>query len=280
MKYKFLILLLAASAAAVSAQTPTKPATGATKPATSAATASKSTVTSVKVPPGLPPVKGIRKTLFSLQYQDIKIGTGADAEPNKMYKVQYTGWLADGGRKFDSSYDHRQPVLDKDGKPVMGDDGKPKLGDPQPFSFSQGFGRLIPGWDQGFAGMKVGGKRRLLIPWQLAYGAKGRPGPDAAHPGIPPMADLIFDVELLDVTDLSMPTNHPGMSGMGSGRPMPGGMMSRPGVMPPNHPPVVMPTTPAAPAAPATPAQPAAPPVPAPAPTPAAPATPAQPQPK
>ena len=103
MKFKFLILLLAASAAAVSAQTTAKPATGATKPATSAATAAKPTVSSVKVPPGLPPVKGIRKTLFSLQYQDIKIGTGADAEPNKMYKVQYTGWLADGGRQYDST---------------------------------------------------------------------------------------------------------------------------------------------------------------------------------
>ena len=280
MKYKFLILLLAASAAAVSAQTTAKPATGATKPATSAATAAKPTVSSVKVPPGLPPVKGIRKTLFSLQYQDIKIGTGADAEPNKMYKVQYTGWLADGGRKFDSSYDHRQPVLGKDGKPVLGADGKPTLGDPQPFSFPQGFGRLIPGWDQGFAGMKVGGKRRLLIPWQLAYGAKGRPGPDAEHPGIPAMADLIFDVELLDVTDLPLPPNHPGMPGMTGGRPMPGGMMPRPGVMPPNHPPVApaTPSTPAAPATPAHPAAPATPAVPAPAPAPAAPATPAQPK--
>jgi peptidylprolyl isomerase len=288
MKYKFLILLLAASAAAASAQTTAKPATGATKPststtkpATSTATAAKPTVTSVKVPLGLPPVKGIRKTLFSLQYQDIKIGTGAEAEPNKMYKVQYTGWLAEGGRKFDSSYDHRQPVLDKDGKPVLGADGKPTLGDPQPFSFPQGFGRLIPGWDQGFAGMKVGGKRRLLIPWQLAYGAKGRPGPDADHPGIPAMADLIFDVELLDVTDMPMPANHPGMPGMSGGRPMPNGMTPRPGVMPPNHPPVIMPVTPAVPAASATPAQPAAPAAPSapvPAPTPAAPGTAAQPK--
>ncbi|MDR3750211.1 MAG: FKBP-type peptidyl-prolyl cis-trans isomerase [Terracidiphilus sp.] len=282
MKYKFLILLLAASAAVASAQTTAKPTTGATKPAStatkSAASAAKPTVSSVKVPPGLPPVKGIRKTLFSLQYQDIKIGTGADAEPNKLYKVHYTGWLADGGRKFDSSYDHRQPVLDKDGKPVLGADGKPTLGDPQPFSFPQGFGRLIPGWDQGFADMKVGGKRRLLIPWQLAYGAKGRPGPDAAHPGIPAKADLIFDVELLDVTDLPMAPNHPGMPGMSGGHPMPGGMTPRPGTtVQANHPPAA-PTTPAAPASPATPAAPAASSAPASVPAPAAPATTAQPK--
>ncbi len=99
--------------------------------------------------------------------------------------------------------------MDKDGKPVMGEDGKPKLGDPQPISFPQGFGRVIPGFDQGFEGMKVGGKRRLFIPWQLAYGARGRPGPDPAHPGIPPKADLIFDVELVDVAEMQMPPNHP-----------------------------------------------------------------------
>ena len=65
---------------------------------------------------------------------------------------------------------------------MLGDDGKPKLGDPQPMPFPQGMGRLIPGFDQGFGGMKVGGKRRLFIPWQLAYGARGRPGPDAPIP--------------------------------------------------------------------------------------------------
>jgi len=172
-------------------------------------------------------VKGIHKTLFSLRYQEIKIGTGAEAEPNKMYKVLYTGWLgangrADDGHKFDSTDDHaRPPVLDKDGKPVLGDDGKPKQGPPQPISFPQGFGRAIPGFDQGFAGMRIGGKRRIFIPWQLAYGAKGRPGPDAAHPGIPEKSDLIFDVELVDVTDLVMPPGHPGM--MPGMHPMPGG---------------------------------------------------------
>lgn len=255
MKTAILLLLMAASAATI-AQTPVKPA---------APRAAASSAGTFKLPPGVPPVKAVVKTAFSLRYQEIKIGTGPDAQPNQMYKVQYTGWLASDGHKFDSSYDHRQPVMDKDGKPVMGEDGKPKLGDPQPFSFPQGFGRLISGWDNGFYGMKIGGKRRLFIPWQLAYGERGRPGPDAAHPGIPPKADLIFDIELLDVTQLNMPANHPGMSG--AGHPMPG--VSSP------H------SAPATPPAPATAPAPATPPqttTPAPATTPApgaAPTTPA-----
>jgi peptidylprolyl isomerase len=207
-----------------------------------------------------------------LQYQDIKIGDGAAAEPNKLYKVHYTGWLAADGHKFDSSYDHRTPVMDKDGKPKIGDDGKPVMGDPQPFSFPQGFARLIPGFDQGFDGMKVGGKRRLFIPWQLAYGARGRPGPDAAHPGIPPKSDLIFDVELLDMTDLQMPPNHPGMGTgiqpMSGGHAMPGGLPTHPAM---TAQPAQAPATPSTPATPATPPQPAAPA------TPPAPATPAHP---
>jgi peptidylprolyl isomerase len=218
MKHSILTFCLMASAMAASAQAPAKPAaTSATaKPATT--TAVHSAAPGVRLPPGLPLVRGVRKSAFTLQYQDIKIGTGADAEPNKLYKVQYTGWLAADGYKFDSSYDHpRPPVLDKDGKPVLDADGKPKQGDPQPIAFPQGFGRLIPGFDQGLYGMKIGGKRRLFIPWQLAYGAKGHPGPDAAHPGIPPKADLIFDIELVDVADLPAPPSHPPMAGKFSG---------------------------------------------------------------
>jgi peptidylprolyl isomerase len=285
MKNTVFILLMAASVAAATAQTPAKPAAPAAKPATTAqkpATAS-STATAIKLPPGVHPVKGIVRTAFALRYQDIKIGTGAEAEPNKMYKVHYTGWRAADGVKFDSSYDHpRPPVLDKDGKPVMGDDGKPKLGDLQPMSFPQGMGRLIPGFDQGFSGMKVGGKRRLFIPWQLAYGTRAIPEHGADHPGIPAKSDLIFDVELVDVTDMPTPPARPGMGGI-PGHPVP----------PPGHPGAPpapgqsgAPATPAAPAAapkppvPATSAQPAAPATPAPAPAPATPSTPAQPQPK
>jgi peptidylprolyl isomerase len=177
-------------------------------------------------------------TAFSLKYQDIKIGTGADAEPNKMYKVQYTGWRAADGVKFDSSFDRPgPPVLDKDGKPEKDADGKPVLGPSQPMAFPQGMGRLIPGFDQGFTGMKVGGKRRLFIPWQLAYGTRDMPGRGAEHPGIPPKSDLIFDVELVDVADLPTPPTRPGMGGPG-GRPLP----PRP----------IVPTTPGKPAAPGT----------------------------
>jgi peptidylprolyl isomerase len=91
--------------------------------------------------------------------------------------------------------------------------------------------------------MKIGGKRRLFIPWQLAYGALGRPGPDAANPGIPAKADLIFDIELVDQSDIAMPPNHPGMGGM---RAMPSGSAQQPPA--PAHP-----STPVQPAAPAQP---------------------------
>jgi peptidylprolyl isomerase len=268
------VVLMAACAAAATAQTPAKPATPASKPA---ATASKTATApgAVKLPPGVPPVKGVVKTAFSLRYQEIRLGTGLAAEPNKLYKVHYTGWRAADGVKFDSSYDHPgQPLKDKDGKPVLGADGKPKLGEPQPYQFAQGMGGMrgpFPGFDQGFDGMKIGGKRRLFIPWQLAYGMHAIPDrPD--HPGIPAKSDLIFDVELMDVTDVPMPPNHPPMGAMpGHGVPMP-----------PNHPGApAAPVQPGASAAPAAPAKPPASATPAPAApaTPPAPATPAaQPQ--
>ena len=180
MKQFILSIFAAATALACFAQTPAKPTApkAAAKPAATAA--------GVKLPPGVPPARGILKTAFSLRYQDVRIGTGAQAEPNKIYKVNYTGWLAADGHKFDSSYDHKTPVMGKDGKPEIDADGKPKISDGEPISFPQGFGRVIPGFDQGFTGMKIGGKRRLFIPWQLAYGSRGRPGPSAANPGNPP----------------------------------------------------------------------------------------------
>ena len=265
MKSSLFALMLAASAGIVAAQAPAKPAAPATAPKAAAA----SSAAAARLPRNIPVVRGIVRTAFSLRYEDYKLGTGAEAEPGKMYKVHYTGYLASDGTKFDSSYDHpRPPVLDKDGKPVLDADGKPRQGDPQPLSFPQGFGRLIPGWDQGFYGMKVGGKRRLFIPWQLAYGARGRPGPDAAHPGIPPKSDLIFDVELVDVSDFTPPMR----PGMMPGRPMPPGAMRpgmpgaprpsgvppaagiapAPGAAPPAAPPSGTPTTPP-PAQPGTP---------------------------
>jgi peptidylprolyl isomerase len=216
----------------------------------------------------VPPVKGTVKTAFSLRYEEVKAGTGAEAGFLKTVTVHYTGWLAADGRKFDSSRERRSPLLDKDGKPVMGADGQVKLGDPhpEPFTFVEGNPRLISGWNLGVDGMKAGGKRRVFIPWQLAYGAQGRPGPDAQHPGIPAKADLIFDLELLDVKDTVMPTNRPGLGGM---RGTPGGNAAHPGAT------VPVTRVPATPAKPATPAAPAVPAVPA---TPATPAVPAQPQ--
>jgi FKBP-type peptidyl-prolyl cis-trans isomerase len=115
-------------------------------------------------------VNGPPKTTASgLQYWDIVVGTGATAGAGNPVTVHYTGWLAS-GEKFDSSVDRGQP-----------------------FSFPLGAGQVIKGWDEGVAGMKVGGKRQLRIPPELGYGARGAGGV------IPPNATLIFDVELLEV---------------------------------------------------------------------------------
>ena len=101
-----------------------------------------------------------------LKVDDLQVGTGAEAVDGKKVSVQYTGWLVDGTR-FDSSSDRNQP-----------------------FAFTLGGGQVIKGWEQGVKGMKVGGKRRLTIPADLAYGSQG------AGKVIPPGATLVFDVEL------------------------------------------------------------------------------------
>jgi peptidylprolyl isomerase len=107
-------------------------------------------------------------TASGLKYTDVKVGSGASPVKGKQVKVHYTGTL-ENGKQFDSSV------------------GK------QPFSFVIGVGQVIPGWDEGVMGMKVGGKRKLIIPSKLGYGAAG------AGSAIPPNATLLFDVELLDV---------------------------------------------------------------------------------
>jgi FKBP-type peptidyl-prolyl cis-trans isomerase FkpA len=104
-----------------------------------------------------------------LKYQVLKAGDGDVAKAGRKVKVHYTGWLTD-GTKFDSSVDRGEP-----------------------FQFNLGAGQVIPGWDEGVAGMKVGEKRRLTIPGKLGYGSRG------AGKLIPPNATLIFEVELLGI---------------------------------------------------------------------------------
>jgi peptidylprolyl isomerase len=208
-------LFCLAGSLAISAQTAQKPATAAAKPATAHPAA-----LAVKLPPGVPPVAGSITTAFSLKYQEVKIGTGPEALPFKVYKVFYTGYRAADGVKFDSPDDHREPILGADGKPEVEADGKVKMGPPEPLAFPQGRGKLIPGFELGILGMRVGGKRRLFIPWQLAYGTKDiadQPAKDGqpAHRGIPPKSDLIFDIELVDVSEPPppQPPRTPGGSG-------------------------------------------------------------------
>jgi peptidylprolyl isomerase len=112
-------------------------------------------------------------TSSGLQIIDTKVGTGASPRPNQTAVVHYTGWLYTNGakgQKFDSSLDRGEP-----------------------FEFPVGQGRVIKGWDEGVATMKIGGKRTLIVPPQLGYGARGAGG------AIPPNATLMFDVELLGV---------------------------------------------------------------------------------
>ena len=108
-----------------------------------------------------------------LRYADTQVGDGPQATPGQRVSVHYTGWLDNGGnagKKFDSSLDRRQP-----------------------FQFRLGGGEVIKGWDEGVAGMRVGDKRRLIIPSDLGYGSRGAGGV------IPPNATLIFEVELLGI---------------------------------------------------------------------------------
>ena len=268
-----LALVFAAAALAANAQTSTKPATTPAPKSSSASTAAKPSTASapvpawIKLPPGVPVVAhGPVKVPFSLRYEEIKVGTGPLAEPHKIYRVKYTGWLAADGHKFDSSDDHpAEPVYDSALQQVKGDDGKPKMIAGQPILFMQGRPGMIPGWDLGFGGMHVGGKRRVFVPYQLAYGEPGRPSADPKNPGIPPKADLIFDIELVEMMEPPAPPARPTMP------PRPGPMTPHPGAgMPPNPAPG-QPGTSAAPAgsaAPAMPPAPAQPPPPPPAPTP------------
>jgi len=118
---------------------------------------------------GLPDLSNLASTASGLQYKDLTVGSGAEAQVGQSVTVHYTGWL-ENGTKFDSSLDRNEP-----------------------FVFDLGVGQVIAGWDEGVTSMKVGGKRVLRIPPDLGYGENGSP------PVIPQNATLIFEVELLDV---------------------------------------------------------------------------------
>lgn len=124
-----------------------------------------------QVSKAVPPVKGKVRAQYVMRVIDIAPGSGKPYEPGKLLKVHYTGYLRN-GTKFDSSRDRNTP-----------------------FEFEQGKRRVVPGFDNCCEGLRVGGKRRLIIPYQLAYGEKGR------APRIPAKSELIFDIELLDVLE-------------------------------------------------------------------------------
>lgn len=167
----FAATLLALAAFSAQAQTPAEPAAAA--PAAPAAPAAAAT-------PAAPVVVGSATpgpAAESLIVNDTKVGTGREATSGATVYMHYTGWLYRPlaknmrGRQFDSSIPRGEPL-----------------------DFVLGTGRVIKGWDQGIVGMKVGGKRTLIIPSELAYGSRAAPGG-----GIPPNSALIFDVELIDV---------------------------------------------------------------------------------
>jgi len=207
MKLPFALLLAAVAAAPLSAQTTphpkaaAHPAGAATAAAHGCADVPKLSPKIPVLPPGTPCAKplytittvpnarlayvsplegpdfhemlGLDPVTFSLAYIDVKTGTGELAQPHKWYTIKYSGYLTD-GTKFDSSDDHPGG---------------------EPFTFPYGQHRVIAGWDTGFGGMRIGGKRRLFIPWQLAYGPNGNP------PTIPAKAELVFDVEFISQSD-------------------------------------------------------------------------------
>ena len=220
MTWKILLPTLALGAAALSlpAQTATPAHTTTRATSTTHATTVHHTGTWLSRCPVPPPVLSPRipaipmhtcpKIGYALTWVDIKVGTGELALPRKWYTVHYTGYLTD-GTKFDSSYDHP---------------------DKKPITFPYGAHRVIPGWDTGFEGMRIGGKRRLFVPYQLAYGEMGHP------PVIPAKSELVFDVELISQSDTPPPPppgSKPMMPGARPGMGQPGAMHPPTGGTPP-----------------------------------------------
>jgi peptidylprolyl isomerase len=168
------VILLGLAACKSTEQKPTAPQapTAATppKPADMGSSALVPAPTTSPTPPPLPEGMTFTTTPSGLQYAIVRPGTGPNPTSGQTVQVHYTGWLEADGTKFDSSVDRGQP-----------------------FAFPVGSGKVIKGWDEGVLGMKVGEKRRLLIPSNLAYGPRGAGGK------IPPDAKLVFDIELLAI---------------------------------------------------------------------------------
>ena len=163
------IMTLAAVLCLAVACEPAKPASAPVPKTTSEPAPPQKENPMPKNPAPIPAESNTVTTASGLQYVDLVVGTGPSPERGQKAVVHYTGWLTD-GTKFDSSVDRGQP-----------------------FQFPLGMGRVIAGWDEGVATMKVGGKRKLTIPPNLGYGARGASGV------IPPNATLVFEVELLGI---------------------------------------------------------------------------------
>jgi peptidylprolyl isomerase len=174
MKLTSAVLLFAAVSPALAQTKPavhhTPAKSAAAKPAAKPAADPCGTDAQPTLPITVPKIAGCPKALYALRYIDTVVGTGAPVSPRKWLTVAYTGYLVD-GTKFDSS-------IGKD-----------------PITFPYGAHQVIAGWDTGFEGMNIGGKRRLFIPYELAYGETGRP------PVIPAKAQLVFDLELIAISD-------------------------------------------------------------------------------
>lgn len=139
---------------------------------------------------GMPPLDGPRRSQSGVTFVESSVGQGAPVAARRCVYAHYTGWLDD-GRRFESSHDPSP-------------DGRPS----EPVAFVQGAKKVMTGWEIGFDGMRAGGKRRLFIPYQLGYGASGNP------PVIPPRTALVFDVEVMAVTDVPRSGDCPAWSAL------------------------------------------------------------------
>jgi FKBP-type peptidyl-prolyl cis-trans isomerase FkpA len=175
MRVKSLALVLAALSV-VACSPRDKPEESAAAPANDAATAPAPAASEPASEPAAAPAASTGTEIMAMQKTDLAPGTGPEIKAGQNALVNYTGWLYDAaapdnkGKKFDSSLDRNEP-----------------------FEFPVGGGMVIKGWDEGVVGMKVGGKRRLVIPPDMGYGARGAGGV------IPPGATLVFDVELVEI---------------------------------------------------------------------------------